>query len=113
MKKKNIPIKSGEYKLLLQSFTEWLGLLGYSPLSIPTHTTSLKDFLQYQEATGKLLLEQLTVTDANHFIAYLQNKIGERTGKGFSNNHINKYIQSLTHIAASFLSNVKKQPLFS
>jgi len=95
MKKKPIALQSAAYILLLQSFTEWLGLLGYSPLSIPSHTTSLKDFFEYQEATGKLLLEQLTATDANHFIEYLQNKIGERTKKQLSNNHINKYIQSL------------------
>ena len=95
MKKKPIALQSAEYILLLQSFTEWLGLLGYSPLSIPTHTTSLKDFLEYQGATGKLLLEQLTASDANYFIEYLQNKTGERTHKPLSNSHINKYIQSL------------------
>jgi integrase/recombinase XerD len=95
MKKKAMPIASAEYKLLLQSFTEWLQLLNYSPLSIPTHTTALKDFLQYQEAAGKLLVEQLTASDANHFIEYLQIKIGERTHKALSNGHINKHIQSL------------------
>jgi site-specific recombinase XerD len=95
MKKKPIALQSAEYKLLLQSFTEWLELLNYSPLSIPGLATALKDFLQYQEATGKLLLEQLAATDANHFIEYLQTKTGERTKKQLSNNHINKYIQSL------------------
>jgi len=95
MKKLPSKLQSAEYKLLLQSFTEWLQLLNYSPLSIPTHTTALKDFLHYQEATGKLLLEQLTASDANHFIEYLQSKIGERTHKGLSNGHINKHIQSL------------------
>ncbi len=95
MKKKPIALQSAEYILLLQSFTEWLQLLNYSPLSIPGLSCSVKGFLQYQEATGKLLLEQLTATDANCFIAYLQTKIGERTKKRLSNNHINKYIQSL------------------
>ncbi len=95
MNTSKIILQSGEYKLLLQSFTEWLQLLGYSPLSIPSHTISLKDFLQYQEVNNKPSLEQLTATDANTFIEHLQNKIGERTKKSFSNNHINKYIQSL------------------
>jgi integrase/recombinase XerD len=95
MKKKPIALTSAEYKLLLQSFTGWLQLLNYSPLSIPGLTTALKGFLQYQEATGKLLLEQLTATDANHFIEYLLTKTGERTKKRLSNNHINKYIQAL------------------
>jgi site-specific recombinase XerD len=95
MKKKPERLQSGQYILLLKSFTEWLQLLGYSPLSIPTHTASLKDFFEYQEQNNKLLLEQLTATDANKFIEHLRNKIGERTKKPLSNNHINKYIQSL------------------
>lgn len=95
MNKKPTRLQSSQYILLLKSFTEWLQLLNYSPLSIPTHTTALKDFLFFQEATGKLLLEQLTATDANCFIEYLQTKIGERTKKCLSNKHINKYIQSL------------------
>jgi integrase/recombinase XerD len=95
MKNKAIALQSTAYKLLLTGFTEWLQLLNYSPLSIPGLTTALKGFLQYQEATGKLLLEQLTTTDANHFIEYLLTKTGERTKKRLSNNHINKYIQAL------------------
>ncbi len=95
MKRKIGALESAEYILLLQSFTEWLELLGYSPLSIPTHNTSLKDFLHYQETNGKPLLRQLMATDADEFIRHLQNKIGQRTKKPLSHNHINKYIQSL------------------
>ena len=94
-KKESIPIKSGEYKLLLQSFREWLELLNYSPLSIPSHTTSLKDFFIYQEEAGKGSLQQLAASDANRFIEHLKTKTGERTGKGFSSGHLNKYMQSL------------------
>jgi site-specific recombinase XerD len=95
MGNKVIVLQSADYKLFLQGFTEWLQLLNYSPLSIPGLTTALKDFLFFQEATGKLSLEQLTAIDANDFIAYLQTKSGERTKKRLSNNHINKYIQAL------------------
>jgi site-specific recombinase XerD len=95
MKNKTVALQSAEYQLLLRSFAEWLTLLNYSALSIPTHNTSLKDFLRYQEATGKLLLAQLSATDANCFIAYLQTKIGERTKKRLSHHHINKCIQTL------------------
>lgn len=95
MKNKPLALQSAAYILLLQSFTEWLQLLNYSPLSIPGLRAALKDFLQYQEASGKLLLEQLAPTDANYFIEYLQTKTGERTKKRLSNNHINKYIQTL------------------
>lgn len=93
--KQMLPIKSEEYKLLLQSFREWLELLNYSPLSIPGLATSIKDFLQYQEGQNKLSLEQLMATDASGFIEHLQNKTGERTKKSLSHNHINKSIQAL------------------
>src|SRR5690606_37756013 len=95
MKRKIGALESAEYILLLQSFTEWLELLGYSPLSIPTHNTSLKDFLHYQEQSGKLSLQHLAATDAVEFIEHLKNKTGQRTKKPLSNNHINKHIQSL------------------
>jgi site-specific recombinase XerD len=95
MKKKESPLQSSEYKLLLQSFTEWLQLLNYSPLSIPGLSGAANEFLQYQEQNNKPSLQQLAATDASEFIMYLQNKTGERTKKALSNKHINKYIQSL------------------
>ena len=95
MKKKPIALQSAAYKLLLQSFTEWLQLLNYSPLSIPALTRSVHEFLQYQELNNKLSLQQLAATDANNFIELLQTQIGQRTGKPLSNGHINKQIQSL------------------
>lgn len=88
-------LQSGEYILLLQSFTEWLQLLNYSALSIPGLSGAMKEFLKYQEGNNKSSLQQLVATDANSFIEHLQNKTGERTKKAFSNNHINKYIQAL------------------
>jgi integrase/recombinase XerD len=89
MKKKPVTLQSSEYKLLLKSFTEWLHLLNYSPFSVPCLTRAVRDFFYYQEATGKLSLEQLTATDANGFIELLQ-------AKGiYSNGHINKQIQAL------------------
>ena len=89
MKKKTIALQSAEYKLLLQGFTEWLTLLNYSTFSIPGLTRAVKDFFEYQEATGKLSLEQLHPTDANHFIELLQAK------SIYKNGHINKQIQGL------------------
>jgi site-specific recombinase XerD len=95
MANKQSKLQSSEYILLLQSFTEWLELLGYSSLSIPGLTSAVKSFLSHQEDHEKRSLAQLTATDANHFIEHLQAKIGERTKKPLSNKHINKYIQSL------------------
>jgi integrase/recombinase XerD len=95
MKKKESPLQSSEYKLLLQSFTEWLQLLNYSPLSIPALARSVHEFLQYQELNNKPSLQQLAASDANGFIELLQTQTGQRSGRPLSNGHINKQIQSL------------------
>jgi site-specific recombinase XerD len=95
MKNKSIALQSAEYKLLLRSFTEWLQLLNYSPLSIPALSRSIYEFLQYQELNNKTSLQQLHATDANGFIALLQQQAGRYSGKPISAGHINKQIQAL------------------
>jgi site-specific recombinase XerD len=103
MKKKTIALQSAEYKLLLQGFTEWLTLLNYSMFSIPGLTRAVKDFFEYQEATGKLSLEQLAATDANGFIELLQAK------SIYSNGHINKQIQGLK-LFSKYIRETRRNP---
>jgi integrase/recombinase XerD len=88
-------LQSGEYKLLLQSFTEWLVLLNYSAWSLPGLKATINDFFRYQESIEKQSLEQLTATDANEFIHYLQTKMSRRKNEPYSHSHINKQIQAL------------------
>jgi site-specific recombinase XerD len=95
MKKKPESLRSSACIVLLQSFTEWLQLLNYSPLSVPALVRSVHEFLQYQELNNKPSLEQLTATDANDFIELLRTQTGQRSGKPLSNGHINKTIQAL------------------
>jgi integrase/recombinase XerD len=88
-------LQSSEYKLLCQSFKEWLILLGYSHFSVPGLSKSVKDFLIFQEQNNKSSIRQLEATDAADFIESLKTKTGERTGKLLSSGHINKQIQAL------------------
>jgi hypothetical protein len=77
MKRKPEALRSSEYILLLQSFTEWLQLLNYSPLSVPALARSVHEFLQYQELNNKPTLQQLAASDANGFIELLQTQTGQ------------------------------------
>jgi integrase/recombinase XerD len=95
MKNKPIRLQSSQYILLLESFTQWLQLLNYSAFSIPALRGTIQSFLLYQEATGKIILEQLMAGDANHFMDLLQHKISKRSGKPLSIGSINKHIQAL------------------
>lgn len=95
MKKKPTGLQSSQYILLLESFTQWLQLLNYSVFSIPALSGTVQSFLLYQEATGKIILEQLMAGDANNFMDLLQNKISSRSGRPLSIGSINKHIQAL------------------
>jgi integrase/recombinase XerD len=81
--------------LLQQGFKEWLQLLGYSPLSIPAVQHALQEFIKYLLAENKTSLAELEATDATAYIAALQLRTGQRSGKPLSGSHINKHIQAL------------------
>jgi len=88
-------LHSDEYKLLQEGFREWLQTLGYATSSVTNLPRHVREFLHYQEQNGKRSLVQLQAPDASLFIEQLKATIGPRTGRGYSNNHINKYIQAL------------------
>lgn len=81
--------------LLQQGFKEWLQLLNYSPLSIPTMVQAVQQFIHYLLTENKTTLSELEAADATAYIADLQLRTGQRTGKPLSGSHINKQIQAL------------------
>jgi site-specific recombinase XerD len=88
-------LHSEEYRLLQQAFAGWLQTLGYASTTVRSLPRLLQEFLYYQEQGGKGSLSLLQAPDAAAFIEQIKIKIGPRTGRGYSNNHINKYIQAL------------------
>ncbi|MBE7169521.1 MAG: tyrosine-type recombinase/integrase [Williamsia sp.] len=88
-------LKSSEYILLCGSFEQWLEVLGYAAGTREVLPGHVREFLNYQEQTGKARLEQITATDAAEFIKHLKERTGIRTGRPYSPAHINKYIQAL------------------
>ena len=101
MKKKARALQSAEYQLLLEGFTKWLVLLNDSALSIPYLSRAVKDFFGYQEAGGKLLLEQLEAGDAEGFMELLQARGIYKSG------HLNKQVQALK-LLSKYLRETKR-----
>jgi integrase/recombinase XerD len=88
-------LHSDEYKLLQEGFAEWLRTLGYAGSTVTSLPRHVREFLHDQEQNAKRSLVQLQAPDASLFIEQLQATISPRTGRGYSNNYINKYIQAL------------------
>lgn len=88
-------LQGSEYILLLTSFGQWLEVLGYAPGTREVLPGHVREFLSFQEQSGKLVLQRITAGDATSFINGLKTKTGVRTGRPYSPAHINKYIQAL------------------
>ena len=54
MKPKPVLLTSEAYILLQESFRQWLELLGYSALSVPGLTGTIRDFLLHFERTAEV-----------------------------------------------------------
>jgi integrase/recombinase XerD len=95
MDKTPVQLQSSEYMLLCKSFEQWLEVLGYAPGTRQVLPVHVREFLCSQEQSGKTSLGHIRAADATTFISELKTRTGIRTGRPYSNNHINKYIQAL------------------
>ena len=98
---KNLIIKSHSYKYILQSFKEWLDVLGYAETTVYGMPHLIKEFLYYLEQQGIYQLSSLgrTAGGLNTHIKdhyrQLKTRTNTRLGGALSNNYLNKHIQAL------------------
>lgn len=90
-----ITLKCAGYLLLLKGFTEWLQVLGYSPLSVPGTTNTVKHFLHWLEVNHKTEVLQINPSDGSAYLVALQSRMGYRTNRPISGSYLNKSIQGL------------------
>lgn len=93
---KQLPITSLHYKYVLQSFKEWLDILGYAETtvnSLPSHT---REFLHYLEQQGKTQIADITAPYIRTHYHQLKQRPNLRYAGGLSNSYLNKHQQALT-----------------
>jgi len=94
---KKLQVHSTQFNYLEKSFREWLDILGYSPRtveSLPTHIRELFHYLEHTEAVS-----QITQVKQNHINQFLKHLLTrpkqDKNGGGLNSNSINKIIQSI------------------
>ena len=92
---KNNQLLRGAWTLLLHGFRQWLELLGYSELGIPSIVQALQQFMIWLGANDINTLDQLQPTHANEYLQREQQRLGHRSGRPLSTAHLNKQIQAL------------------
>jgi len=96
---KHLEIKTIKYKLLEQSFKEWLQTLGYAKSTVSNLPSNLREFFHYSENKGITDTKNITPLHISNFIEYFKNRKNQRRSGGLSIAHINRQIDTLHKFA--------------
>lgn len=100
---------SGQWTLLLHGLKQWLTVLGYSELGIPSILQAVQTFTAWLTANEINTLDQLEATHVNAYMEIEGRRLGQRSGKPLSTGHLNKQIQALL-LFSKYLRETGKYP---
>ena len=92
---KQLPIQSPHYRYILQSFKEWLDVLGYAETTVYGMPHYVKELLHYFEKTGKTQIADINNKDIKEYYRQLKQRTNTRRGGGLSNSYLNKHLQAI------------------
>ena len=106
MKRKKKKLKHKRYILLLEGYSEWLGLLGYAKESIRNFKNHVGEFLYWLESLGFLEIGEVGRREASLFMTWLSTRVHHRGSGGLSVSYINGSVKSLNKLE-EYLREVK------
>jgi integrase/recombinase XerD len=108
---KTLLINSAHYKYLLQSFAEYIQILGYAATTVQTMPIHVREFLHYLEQRNIQQIQQATPKDIDQFVYYLKHRANKTTkGTALSSSSINKTLNAL-QLFAKYLNSTGKYTL--
>lgn len=92
---KHLPITSPHYKYILQSFKEWLDVLGYAETTVYSMPHYIRELLHYIEQNGKHQITDIENKIIKEYYRELKQRGNTRQGGGLSNSYLNKHLQAI------------------
>lgn len=92
---KKLPLRNRSFKILLESFRDWLAVLGYSMSLRKNYPRYLREFLHYMEEQGHHQLSNITVSTIKEYYRYLQERPNTITEGSLSGAALNQHQQAL------------------
>lgn len=92
---KQLKLQNHTYKALLQSFKEWLDILGYSQSAYRNYPRYVQEFFSYLEYHGYTDLKLLTVDTIKNYYLYLKQRPNNITHGALSKATLNQHQQAL------------------
>ncbi len=93
MKKNKLQTRS--YKALLEDFTNWLDILGFSATMQKNYPAQLCEFLYWLEQNGHTQITTISKEDVKSYYRYLQQRPNKTRGGGLSKAYLNAHQNSL------------------
>jgi len=81
------------YPYYIESFTEWLKVVGYSKVTVYGTPRVLKEYFDWLEKNNIKKIEEITEHHTESFINYNKTRANRRRAGGLSVSHINRYIE--------------------
>ncbi|HEX8577835.1 MAG TPA: tyrosine-type recombinase/integrase [Flavobacterium sp.] len=92
---KHLTLKNQSYIALLESFTQWLDVLGYAPSTVYYTPIQLKEFFYYLEGKNIQTINEIHATHITAYYEYLKERPKQRKPGGLSDAYLNKHQQAL------------------
>ncbi len=92
---KQLPITSPHYKYIIQSFKEWLDVLGYAEFTVYSMPHYIRELLYHFEQSGKNQIADINNKDIKEYYRKLKQRSNTRQGGGLSNSYLNKHLQAI------------------
>lgn len=92
---KELQLQNPSYKTLLQSFRDWLAILGYSHSMRGNYPRYLREFLCHIERSGHATLSTVTVSTVKEYYGQLNERPNRNTDGALSKATLNQHQQAL------------------
>lgn len=92
---KKLLLKSNSFISLIESYTEWLDVLGYASSTVYNLPNHLKEFFYYLECKGYSNISFITTQLVKDYYLHLSQRGNQRRGGGISKAFLNKHQQAL------------------
>lgn len=92
---KKLILKSPSFNTLVESYRDWLDVLGYSKSTVYNLPNHLREFFFYLERKGHSDINNITTQIIKDYYEQLSQRTNERKGGGISKAFLNKHQQAL------------------
>jgi len=92
---KKLKLQNQSFKILLESFKDWLDILGYAESTVYYLPNHLQEFFYYLEQNGIKHIDGITTKTVKDYYQALGQRANERHSGALSKSYLNKHQQAL------------------